>query len=127
MLQTPSLINPPRNQLLSQPREIWRMKHPNINAFRSMFGDQRTKKRSARRIGRLASASKRIGQDGHFEFRIVTQSLVDGLNELVFRLANVQCREIDAPTGVANFVLQSHTSAFMPHSQSVAQRTFRAV
>lgn len=127
MLQTPSLIDPPRNPLLSQPCKIWRVKHPNINPFRPMFCDKRTEKRSARRIWRFASASQRIGQDGYFELRVVAQGLINGLNKLVFRLANVQRRKIDAATGVANFALRSGKLAGATHGQSIAQCTFRVV
>lgn len=41
MLKPPALVNPSRNPLLPQPRQIGRMEHAYLNPVRAVFGYQR--------------------------------------------------------------------------------------
>lgn len=89
MLKPPTLINPPRNPFLPQPRQIRRMEHANLNSLRPMIGNQRSQKRGARSLGRFPSPSQRIRQNRHLQVRIVAKRLVQCLEELMLRFPDI--------------------------------------
>ena len=89
MLKTPTLVYSSRNPFLSQPRQIGRVKHADLDSFRTMIGNKRRQKRSARRIGRFPGSSQGIRQNRHFEIRIVVKRLIQGLDKFMLRLADI--------------------------------------
>lgn len=105
VLQPPPFINPLGNVLLPQPRQVGRVIHADLDPVRAKLRHQRRQQRSARRVGRLPRAAQRIAQDAQLEPRRPSQRLLQRLDELLLRLANVQRRQEDAASGVADSVL----------------------
>lgn len=110
MLQAPALVDTLRDPFLSQPGQIGSMKHANVHSFRSIFRYQRTKQRSARRVGSFAGATQSVCKNRHLEVWVVAQGLRYRLDELVLGLADVKRGKINATFGVPDFVLQSRMS-----------------
>lgn len=105
MLQSPPLIDPRRDILFPQPRQVRRVVHANLNAIGPKLGYQRRQQRSARWVRRFARASQRIRQDTEPQLRIPPQRLLQRFDELAFRLANVQCRQKDPGPGISYSIL----------------------
>lgn len=84
VLQSPALVNALRQQALPHPRQVRRVVHANLNLVGEL-GRQRGEQGGARCLGRLASASQRIGKNGDSELgSVAEEGISQGGDELMF-------------------------------------------
>lgn len=105
MLQTPPLIDPLRDVLLPQSRQIRRMIHANLHAL-AKLGHERHQQARARRVRRLPRAPQRVREDAELQRGVAPERGAQRVDEVLFGFANVQGREEDAVLGGADFGLQ---------------------